>query len=130
VLVRELLERYGPAYEPTWSDLESLFTELIDAYGLPAPDKQVPLSDRYGWIGTVDFYWPDARLVVEIDSAWHDGPLDREEDAERDRRLTAAGYLVKRYRYRHLVVQPDVIARELGAVLWRERPQPAPNSSW
>lgn len=116
-LVRRLLQRFGPDHEPTWSETESLFMELVDAYGLPIPKQQVPISDEYGWIGTVDFFWPDARLVVEIDSTWHDGPLDREADRERDRRLEAAGYVVKRFRYRHLALDSHRVAALLASIL-------------
>jgi Protein of unknown function (DUF559) len=116
-LVRELLLRFGPDYEPTWSDTESLFMELVWATGLPEPEKQVALSDVRGFIGVVDFLWRDAQVVVEVDSTWHDGPLDTAEDAERDERLTAAGYVVKRYRYRHLLAEPDRIRGELGRLV-------------
>jgi hypothetical protein len=116
-LVRELLLRFGPDYEPTRSDTESLFMELVWATGLPEPEKQAALGDVRGFIGVVDFLWRDARVVVEVDSTWHDGPLESETDAERDERLTAVGYVVKRYRYRHLVAEPDRIRRELGRVV-------------
>jgi hypothetical protein len=116
-LVREVLLRFGPEYEPTRSDTESLFMELVWATGLPEPEKQAALGDERGFIGVVDFLWRDARAVVEVDSTWHDGPLESETDAERDERLTAAGYVVKRYRYRHLVAEPDRIRRELGRVV-------------
>jgi Protein of unknown function (DUF559) len=116
-LVRELLVRFGPEYEPTRSDTESLFMELVWAMGLPEPEKQAALGDVHGFIGVVDFLWRAARLVVEVDSTWHDGPLDFDRDTERDERLTASGYVVKRYRYRHLVAEPDRIRRELGRIV-------------
>ena len=112
-LVRGLLLRFGPDYEPTQSDAETLFLELVDAFGLPEPEKQVDVSDVEGWVGTVDFLWRTERVIVEVDSTWHDGPLDRERDAERDRRLTAAGYTVRRYRYRDLVGDSHRVHREL-----------------
>jgi very-short-patch-repair endonuclease len=116
-LVRRLLERFGPDHTPTQSDAESLFVELIDAYQLPEPQRQVPISDSEGWIGTVDFLWPSASHVVEVDSAWHDGPLDREQDRERDDRLRAAGYTVARYRYGDFISRPAAVARELGVAI-------------
>lgn len=116
-LVRELLLRVGPHYTPTRSDTESLFTELVEAFGLPEPERQVPLCDPQGWIGTVDFLWRHASLVVEIDSSWHDGPLDKEADAERDARLAAEGYVVKRYRYADLIERPEAIFTELGVAV-------------
>ena len=114
-LVRRILKELGPTYQPTDSDTEHLFLELVHAYGLPEPEKQVPISDAKGWIGTVDFLWRRATHIVEVDSTWHDGPLDEEADDERDRRYVAAGYTVARYRYGRLVGDPSGVARELGA---------------
>ena len=116
-LVREILLQFGPEHEPTHSDTESLFMELIWAAGLPEPEKQAALGDVRGFIGTVDFLWRNAKLVVEIDSAWHDGPLDQRADAERDARLESEGYVVERYRYRHLVAEPERVRREIGEQL-------------
>src|SRR3546814_3092345 len=70
----------------------------------------LPISS--GWIGTVDFLFEQVRHVVEIDSSWHDGPMDRAADAERDEALRAAGYTVERYRYGRLVGEPAAVARE------------------
>jgi hypothetical protein len=118
-LVREILEHLGPWHEPTRSDTESLFMELVWAAGLPEPEKQVALGDRRGFIGVVDFLWREARLVVEIDSTWHDGPLDVAGDEDRDRRLGDACYTVKRYRYHDLIAAPGRVDREIRTELGR-----------
>ncbi len=112
-LVREILLQLGPEHEPTRSDTESLFMELVWSSGLPDPEKQVALGDLRGFIGVVDFLWRPARLVVEIDSTWHDGPLDKQADAERDERLAGEGYVVMRYRFRDLVAEPDRVRRQI-----------------
>ena len=45
-----------------------------------------------------DLYWPHLRLVVEVDSLeWHDDPLARHDDAERQAELEAAGERVLRF---------------------------------
>jgi predicted transcriptional regulator of viral defense system len=44
----------------------------------------------------VDFHWPDQGLVVEIDGPGHERPRTRQEDAQRDERLKAAGTTVVR----------------------------------
>ena len=118
-LVRETLLHYGPKHEPTRSDTETLFYELIRAYELPEPERQVPITDARGFMGTVDFLWREVRHVVEVDSRWHDGPIDEEEDIERDQRLIAAGYTVDRYRYGDILRRPTAIARELGVATGR-----------
>jgi hypothetical protein len=35
--------------------------------GFPIPELQVDFSDRRGFIGTVDFWWPDQQLIGEFD---------------------------------------------------------------
>ena len=51
-----------------------------------------------------DFRWPDQRLVVEADgAAWHDNPLAREDDAERQALLEAAGERVIRVTWEQAV---------------------------
>jgi len=116
-LVRELLLYFGPSHTPTRSDVETLFFELVRHHGLPDPERQVVIADEKGFIGTVDFAWRSARLVVEVDSTWHDGPLDQVGDAERDQRLRAIGYTVRRYRFDQIVAAPGAITRELAAIL-------------
>ena len=116
-LVRKILRSYGPKHEPTHSDLETIMLELVRAHRLPDPERQAVITGPDGFIGTVDFAWRAAKLVVEVDSSWHDGPIDEEVDAERDLRLKAAGYTVKRYRFGQIVLQPESVALELGTIL-------------
>jgi hypothetical protein len=35
--------------------------------GLPIPQLQVPFSDTFGFIGYVDFFWPQYGLIGEFD---------------------------------------------------------------
>ena len=116
-LVRRLLRYYGPRHEATRSDVETLFLELVRAYDLPDPECQAVISGPDGFVGTVDFAWRPTKVIVEVDSSWHAGPLDRAADQERDRRLRAAGYLVLRYRFGHITLEPERLARELGAAI-------------
>jgi hypothetical protein len=46
---------------------ETLSRVRIWEAGLPAPELQVPFSDRAGRIGVVDFWWPDYQLIGEFD---------------------------------------------------------------
>jgi very-short-patch-repair endonuclease len=116
-LVRQLLDHFGADHTPTWSDVETILDELIRSRGLPAPERQAAIAGPHGWIATVDFCWRHARHIVEIDSSWHDGPLEAATDEERDADLLAAGYTVARYRFGDLVLQPDRVASELAAVI-------------
>jgi very-short-patch-repair endonuclease len=122
-LARRLLLKLGPDYVPTQSEGESLVTEVIDALGILEPERQVPMSDRFGWIMNVDFVWRAHRLVLEVDSTWHDGPLDRKMDREQQRRLEAAGWEVWRWPYKRLVLNTP----RFGSQLF-ERLAQTPNS--
>jgi hypothetical protein len=115
-LVRVLLKEFGSEYIPTESGLEDLFLSVVTDAGLEAPEKQVRLgADEF--VGRVDFVYRAARLVIEIDSHWHDGPDDRSADRWRDNELHAAGWRVIRIRYRDLVTQPERVVRVIRTAL-------------
>jgi hypothetical protein len=105
-VVRRLLAELAPDEAPTESALEDLFLAVVTAAGLGAPEKQVDLGEA-AFTGRVDFVYREARLVVEVDSRWHDGPDDRHRDRWRDNELHAAGWRVLRIRHRDLVREPD-----------------------
>ncbi len=67
---------------------------------------------------TVDFLWPDARLILEVDG--HDTHGDRlafEEDRRRDQIHAAAGYTVVRVTWRQLVEQRTAVLVRLAQAL-------------
>lgn len=112
--MRALLMERGPTYVPPASELEARFIALACAEGLSQPERQVDLGDADSWIGRVDFVFRASRLVVEVDSSeFHDGLLDRRSDAERDRRLTADGWAVLRFRWHDVVDRPADVARAI-----------------
>ena len=91
----------GPA--PTRSELEDVVLDLILRGGLRHPDVNVPIRVAGRRI-VPDFRWPEQRLVLEADGAqWHDGALAREDDAERQAILEAAGERVLRVRWEQAV---------------------------
>jgi len=116
-LTNDLLDDIPHTYVPPMSDGESLVMELVESFGIEPPERQVPMSDAEGFIGTVDFLWRDARVVLEIDGHWHDGPDDAAADAGRDDRLRACGFHVLRWPYRPLVRNTGRFLRELRSVL-------------
>lgn len=80
----------GPA--DTRSHLERGFRKLIAKAGLPEPQFNVVVAGL-----TVDVYWPQWRLVVELDSGlYHDTPRGFETDRIRDAILQKAGVRVLR----------------------------------
>jgi very-short-patch-repair endonuclease len=103
---------------PPESELEARFLELVRRYRLGRPERQVDLGDPDGWIGRVDFFWRDERVIVEVDGAiFHNSFLDRRADEARDERLTAAGWTVLRFRWRDVVETPNEVAATIRGKL-------------
>ena len=63
-----------------------------------------------------DFRWPAQRLILEVDStAWHDDPLARADDRERQALLEAHGETVLRVHWRDAVLGPRKLIEPLVA---------------
>ena len=112
--VRRVLENHRRNGETvTRSLLERRFLNLIDAHGLPRPNV-----NRSTGHGELDATWPEHRLIVECDGfAAHGTRKAFEADRARDRALQVAGWRVVRITWRQLTDEPEVIARQLAALL-------------
>jgi very-short-patch-repair endonuclease len=99
------------------STLEEQFLPFLDAHQIPRPRLNPRLSvgnDRF----QVDCYWPQARLVGELDGfASHGTKRAFRADRKRDRRLLAAGYRIARITHDRLHSEPDEVAADLRASL-------------
>jgi hypothetical protein len=105
-----LLSRYAAGSTLTRSELEERFLGLCDRYALPRPD----VNRRIDGGIEVDFLWPGARLVVEVDGyAFHRSPTAFEEDRARDVALVLAGYRVLRFTWTQVTRRPAEVARAL-----------------
>jgi very-short-patch-repair endonuclease len=97
----------------TKSTMERRFLALLDAHRIPRPKTNQPLGPYHP-----DALWPDQRLVVELDSyGIHTTRKAFEQDRERDRALTTAGYRVVRISWRQLQHQPQALAHQLRTLL-------------
>jgi very-short-patch-repair endonuclease len=108
-----------PTLEPdrTRSELESRFLALCCRHRLPRPQVNVPLGAF-----TVDFLWPSARLVVELDGyRAHAGRTAFEADRARDVELKARGYDVVRLTWRRLADDSRRTAGRLRKLLSDDR---------
>ena len=112
------------AYDPTAaaaaiSELERLYLDLLREYDIPTPQVNV-LVDGY----LVDCYWPDADLVVELDSYEFHG--DREA-FERDRAKVAdlrrAGHQAVQFTYRQVTARRAWVAGTTRTLLAVARPR-------
>ena len=86
---------------------------LCRRHGLPLPLVNQTIEGRER-----DFYWPEHKLVVEIDGREdHLTPTAFEDDHERDALLMEAGYEVRRFTYRQVTERPDWVAGRIRAAL-------------
>jgi predicted transcriptional regulator of viral defense system len=92
----------------TRSELEVRFLALLDDRGLPRPVMNAIVGPY-----EVDAFWPQQRLVVELDGwTFHRDRHAFERDREKANDLTVAGYTVLRFTYRAVIERPsDVAAR-------------------
>jgi len=67
----------------------------------------------------VDFYCPSAKVVVEVDGAYHLQAARRKADARRDRRLTKAGIRVVRVAADLVATDGDAAVARVKAALGR-----------
>jgi hypothetical protein len=115
--IRSVLERASRWRGVTRRELESRFRELVDVSALPAPDTNQPLDLVERRIEG-DVVWPEARLIVELDSfAFHHTRRAFERDRERDRLAVAAGWRVMRITWRQLAERPKDVVRDLQRAL-------------
>ena len=107
--ITEATRIHLPELAHSRSELERRMLTLCQDHRLPIPLCNVLLGD---WL--VDAYWPDHRLVVEVDGyLGHRTRAQLERDHQRDFELRAAGYTVLRYTWRQLTKTPAAIAGEL-----------------
>lgn len=94
---------------PADSVLESLAAALFHEAGL-TPRRQFDISDPHGQpVATVDFCWPEARLVVEVDGfAFHSDREAYRRDRKRLNALAQRGWRVLRLTWEDVVGHPAV----------------------
>jgi very-short-patch-repair endonuclease len=97
----------------TQSELERALLELIREAGLPEPQCNVMVGGEL-----VDFYWPDQRLVVEVDGcAFHTSRRSFEDNRRRDIKRQVAGLRVIRVTYQQLVYERSALLNNLRRLL-------------
>ena len=100
----------GPA--DTRSKLERDFRRLIDKAGLPEPQYNVVLAGL-----TVDVYWPQWKLVVELDSRlYHANPHAFENDRIRDATLQKVDIRVLRVTDERMDNEPASVLADILAL--------------
>jgi len=112
----------------TRSELEDRTFELLEAHGFPRPtvNARVAAESR---ILEVDFLFEDRRLIIEADGArFHDNRLSRQDDADRQATLEAAGFHVVRVTWDQVTREPVNTVQRLRRA-FAARPPAAPPRS-
>lgn len=102
--------------------LEHLGARVVARSDLPRPElnARVPVGPGRGYV--IDLAWPSLRVAVELDGRrWHGGARSFQHDRERDRELTKSGWVVLRFTHRDVRHRPEVVVRDIRAVLDRRR---------
>lgn len=111
--LRALLIEHRAGSTATRNDFEEPFLSLCRRHRLPQPEVNVPLLDY-----VVDFLWPDAHLVVEVDGrATHGTRRAFQADRDRDSRLAVAGFRVLRFTWWDVTRRPAVVADRVRRLL-------------
>jgi len=115
--LRRIVEEGRLGTTITRSELEERFLTFLDDAVLPRPNVNTRIEQM-----EVDFAWPSAGLVVELDGfASHGTRSAFERDRARDRKLQAAGWRAVRVTWRQLHDAPHSLAREFEILLCGSR---------
>jgi len=117
--VRAALARLAESSGRVASPLEERFLPFLDRHRLPRPQFNVWLEVG-GRRFRVDCLWRAQGQIVELDG-WegHGTHSAFRDDRARDRRLRVAGYGVTRLVWSQLDDEPEVIAADLQALLYK-----------
>lgn len=102
----------GPA--PTYSGDEDVVLDLILEAGFAHPVVNAPLGST-ATPYKPDLRWPADRLILEIDSVFHEDPLAQALDADRQAELEAAGERVLRTTREQAIRAPQQLIKRLTA---------------
>jgi predicted transcriptional regulator of viral defense system len=130
----ELLDRHAPTRAtkrlrphlahphraPTRSEFEDAFLAFAQRHHLPEPEVNTLVAGH-----EADIYFPEHRLVVELDShEFHAGRRSFESDRDRDADLLAAAIATARVTWERLSGRPAREAARLHAILAPRAPEP------
>jgi len=103
---------------PTDSALETSLSRLLRRHRLPQPQRQVEVRDAQGFIGRVDFAYPELKIAIEVHSRrWHSSWPARCSDMDRMTRLQTLGWIIIQVTYEDLERHPALVARRIREAL-------------
>lgn len=99
----------------TRSETEAEALRICKQNGIPPPEVNVPIGPY-----TVDLFWPDAGVVVEIDSyGTHGGRQGFEDDRTLEMYVAGIGLRLRRFSDAQVWNQPDAVAASIAKELAR-----------
>ena len=111
--LRKALAHHLPQLATTDSELEIRFLLLVQKARLPIPETNAYVEGL-----KVDAFWPDHKLVVELDGhATHANAPANEVDRARELTLRTAGYTVVRYTWEQITQRPGEVIADLVRLL-------------
>lgn len=116
-VLRQLVVIRGDEEALVESELESRVIRLLKRADYPVPRCQVvmELGDRPG---RVDFFYPHASLVIEVDGRrWHAGRREQQRDRRRDHALELKGLRHLRFTWEDVVHRPEYFLAVVGDAL-------------
>lgn len=100
------------------SELEVRFLEIIRRSSLPLPTSQFPAPWLAPIEGRVDFAYPEARLLIEVDGRrWHSDEAAFMRDRQRDNLAQLAGWRTLRFTWKDLTTRPTYVVATIRKIL-------------
>jgi len=111
--LRRVIDHAEPATE---SPMESRLRMVLVLGGLPRPQAQVPIHDRWGrFVGRPDLFYEKPRLGIEYDGGIHRETLA--EDNRRQNKLLNAGVRLLRFTRADVLHNPALVVEQVRAML-------------
>jgi hypothetical protein len=117
-VLREILDTRALGAKASDDGAEVVLAEALRAIGAPPPVYHLLISAGLGQTYEIDFAYPEAMLLVEVDGySTHTTPEAFESDPVRDNWLTDRGYMVRRYTRKRVLRHARLVAAEID--YWR-----------
>ena len=115
-VMRDILDRRSPGYDPGESHPERRIANLLVRAGLPEPTMQHPV-ELNGRRYRIDLCYPEQRIAIEFDSwQYHSGRRAFDEDRARANQLVLLGFVVLHFTSKS---SDQTIVDTVGAALER-----------
>ena len=118
-VIRPLIQSRRRWDSTTESELEDRFRRILADAFLPEPVAQFVVTNEFGgFVARADFAYPDARLLIELDSEAHH--MDRiafRTDRSKQNSAALLGWTVLRYTWWDVVERPYHVAHQVASAL-------------